>query len=39
MGIEGVGVAWLVSQLTVAGALLAGLLRPVLLPLRRSPAG
>jgi O-antigen/teichoic acid export membrane protein len=39
MGIEGVGVAWLVSQLTVAGALLASLLRPVLLPVRRSPAG
>jgi O-antigen/teichoic acid export membrane protein len=39
MGIEGVGVAWLVSQLTVASALLASLLRPVLLPVRRSPAG
>jgi O-antigen/teichoic acid export membrane protein len=29
-GIEGVGVAWLVSQVAVAGALLAGLLRPLL---------
>jgi len=30
-GIEGVGVAWLVSQSAVAAWLLAGLLRPLLL--------
>ena len=34
MGIEGVGVAWLVSQTAVAAYLLAGVLRPLLLPER-----
>ena len=34
MGIEGVGVAWLVSQTAVAAYLLAGVLRPLLMPER-----
>jgi O-antigen/teichoic acid export membrane protein len=34
VGIEGVGIAWLVAQLAVAGVLLAGMLRPLLAPAR-----
>jgi len=33
-GIEAVGFAWLAAQLVVASALIAGMLRPLLLPLR-----
>jgi O-antigen/teichoic acid export membrane protein len=37
-GIEGVGVAWLVSQVVVAAGVLAGPLRALLVPARRRPA-
>jgi Na+-driven multidrug efflux pump len=32
LGIEGVGVAWIVSQLVMAVVLLAGMLRPLFVP-------
>jgi O-antigen/teichoic acid export membrane protein len=36
-GIDGVGIAWFVSQLLVAAGLLAGMLRPLLASLRAPP--
>jgi O-antigen/teichoic acid export membrane protein len=37
LGIDGVGIGWLASQLIVAATLAAGLLRPLLLPCRSHP--
>jgi O-antigen/teichoic acid export membrane protein len=38
-GINGVGIAWLVSQLAVAGVLVTGMLRPILLPIHGGQGG